>query len=144
MKKYWTVDELAKELQVTTRTISNYLKSGELKGTKVGGQWRFTLADIRKLTGDASFNNPFTEFIENDSPADPSRQSLLALNIPVNNQEELETIRDQIMEQYNQVYSGGDRKFYYELLSPHLVRVVLSGNIKYILNFGSWIEQKFF
>ncbi len=143
MKNYWTVEELAKELQVTTRTISNYLKSGELTGTKIGGQWRFTLEDIRKLTGEASLNNPITEFIENFNTPETFQQSLLALNIPIKNQEELETIKDQIIEQYNQVYSGGNRRFNYELLSPDYFRVILSGPIKYTLNFGAWLEQKF-
>ncbi|AIQ46717.1 hypothetical protein R70723_13190 [Paenibacillus sp. FSL R7-0273] len=144
MKSYWTVEELAKELQVTTRTIRNYMKSGELSGAKVGGQWRFTLSDIRKLTGDTGLNNPFTDFTENFNNPGTFQQSLLAFNIPVKSQAELEAVRDQIIEQYNQVYSGQDRRFYYELLSPDYFRVVLSGNRKYTLNFGSWIEERFY
>lgn len=141
MKNYWTVEDLARELQVTTRTIRNYLKSGELSGTKVGGQWRFTVNDIRKLTG---ANNPIIEFSENSGNAETLQESLIVFNIPIKNQEDLMFIRDQIVEEYNQVYSGDDRKFYYELLSPTHFRVVLSGSRKYTLNFGSWIERRFY
>lgn len=144
MKNYWTIEELAEKLQVTTRTIRNYLKSGDLSGTKVGGQWRFTISDIRKLTGDVNINNPITEFTENIGDFETLQESLLAFNIPIKSQDDLLSIRDQIIEQYNQVYSGGERKFYYELLSPNHFRVVLSGNRKYTLNFGSWIEEKFY
>jgi len=141
MKNYWTVEDLAKELQVTTRTIRNYLKSGELSGTKVGGQWRFTMNDIRQLTG---VNNPIIEFSENAGDPKTLQESLVVFNIPIKDQDDLISMRDQIIEEYNQVYSGDDRKFYYELLSPTHFRVVLSGSRKYTLNFGSWIEQKFY
>lgn len=43
---YHTGKEVAEMLGVTTRTIRNYLKEGKLKGTKFGGRWNFTQADI--------------------------------------------------------------------------------------------------
>lgn len=43
---YYTGKEVAEMLGVTTRTIRNYLKEGKLKGTKFGGRWNFTQADI--------------------------------------------------------------------------------------------------
>lgn len=141
MKSYWTVEDLAKELQVTTRTIRNYLKSGELYGTKVGGQWRFTLNDIRKLTG---VKNPIIEFSETSGDSDTLQESLVAFNIPIKNDQVLSIIREQIIDQYNQVYSGDNRRFYYELISQSHFRVVLTGSRKYTLNFGSWIEQNFY
>lgn len=45
-QKYYTGKEVAEMLGVTTRTIRNYLKEGKLKGTKFGGRWNFTQADI--------------------------------------------------------------------------------------------------
>ncbi|MEK4077913.1 helix-turn-helix domain-containing protein [Paenibacillus sp. FSL M7-0656] len=141
MKSYWTVEDLANELQVTTRTIRNYLKSGELTGSKVGGQWRFTLDDVRKLTG---VTNPIIEFSESSVSSDSFQESLVAFNVPIKKTEDLLTMREQIIEQYNQVYFGNNRKFYFELISQTHFRVVLSGSRKYTLNFGSWIEQNFF
>lgn len=44
----YTVDDIAKMTSLTTRTIRNHLKSGLLKGRKIGGQWRFTKKDIEQ------------------------------------------------------------------------------------------------
>lgn len=53
MEELYTVESLAKMFDLTTRTIRNYLRDGRLKGRKVGGQWRFTQADIEDLLKDA-------------------------------------------------------------------------------------------
>lgn len=139
MHTYWTIEDLAKKLQVTTRTIRNYLKSGELSGTKVGGQWRFTQDDIRHLTG---FENPITAFSEHSAIPDDFQEAMLAFNIPIPPEEaELEKLRERLLEQYNEVYSGPGRKFHYEQLTSGYVRVVLTGSRQYVMNFGGWIER---
>lgn len=47
--KLYTVDEVAQMTRLTSRTIRNYIKSGLLRGKKVGGQWRFSQRDIENL-----------------------------------------------------------------------------------------------
>ena len=47
--RYYTLQEVAKMAKLTDRTLRNYLVSGQLQGTKVGGQWRFTKDDIIRL-----------------------------------------------------------------------------------------------
>lgn len=49
LEKLYTVDEIAGMTSLTTRTIRNYLRSGVLKGRKIGGQWRFTTKDIERF-----------------------------------------------------------------------------------------------
>lgn len=49
IKKLYTVNDIAKITGLTSRTIRNYLKNGNLKGKKIGGQWRFTTEDIQNL-----------------------------------------------------------------------------------------------
>ena len=46
MKIIIPVQELAEQLNVTTRSIRNYLQEGKLHGTKAGGKWRFTEQDL--------------------------------------------------------------------------------------------------
>ena len=41
-KKVYTIDELVDMLQVTRRTIYNYIKEGKLKAVKIGKYWRVT------------------------------------------------------------------------------------------------------
>jgi excisionase family DNA binding protein len=53
--KLYTVEDIAKMTSLTSRTIRNYLKDGSLKGKKIGGQWRFTMDDIKNLFDNGSF-----------------------------------------------------------------------------------------
>lgn len=46
---YYTLKETAEILRVSERTIHNYLKSGKLKGKKVGKSYRIKLEDIKAL-----------------------------------------------------------------------------------------------
>ena len=139
MNTYWTIEDLAKQLRVTTRTIRNYLKSGELSGSKIGGQWRFTPDDVRHLVG---FRNPITAFSEHSTGPDRFEEAMIAFNIPIPGEDRLDRLRDRLVDQYNNVYSGPDRRFDYEVLSPQYARVVLTGSRQYVLSFGAWIEQQ--
>ena len=62
-EKLYTVEDIAKMTSFTSRTIRNYLKDGSLQGQKIGGQWRFTMENIKRLfknsvfAGDLSNNN---------------------------------------------------------------------------------------
>ena len=44
-----TLKELADYLRVNERTILRMLNTGQLKGTKIGGQWRFNSSQIDSL-----------------------------------------------------------------------------------------------
>ena len=47
--KVYTVDEVADILQVTRRTVYNYIKEGKLNAKKIGKSWRITSKDIEDL-----------------------------------------------------------------------------------------------
>jgi excisionase family DNA binding protein len=55
LKKLYTVEDIAKMTSLTSRTIRNYLKDGSLKGQKIGGQWRFTMDNIKQLFSNSAF-----------------------------------------------------------------------------------------
>ena len=44
--KYYTTEEVADILGVAITTVYTYMKSGDLKGYKVGMYWRFKEEDI--------------------------------------------------------------------------------------------------
>ena len=44
-----TLKELANYLRVHERTVLRMLKAGQIKGTKIGGQWRFNGSQIDGL-----------------------------------------------------------------------------------------------
>lgn len=45
--RLYTLPELAPMLGVTPRTLQTYVKSGRLKGVKIGGKWKVS-ADMLK------------------------------------------------------------------------------------------------
>ena len=47
-----TLREAAEVLRLSTRTVREYVKSGEINGRIIGGRWRFRRADL-----DAFFEN---------------------------------------------------------------------------------------
>lgn len=44
--RYYSREEVADILGITTRSVSNYVKNGELVGYKVGMYWKFKAEDI--------------------------------------------------------------------------------------------------
>ena len=56
-EKLYTVEDIAKMTSLTSRTIRNYLKDGSLQGRKIGGQWRFTMENIKQLFNNSIFLN---------------------------------------------------------------------------------------
>lgn len=58
--KLYTVADIAKMTSFTSRTIRNYLKDGSLQGLKIGGQWRFTMENIKQLFKNSNFLNDFS------------------------------------------------------------------------------------
>ena len=56
MEKYYTVNEVAEHLNLSTRTIRNYIASGTLKGVKIGAQWRFSESTLREFMNGRSLS----------------------------------------------------------------------------------------
>lgn len=46
-----TTKDVAKKLLVTTTTVQNWIKSGHLKGCKVGNEYHIDPLDFRYFTG---------------------------------------------------------------------------------------------
>lgn len=45
----YTLKELAQLLEVTERTLHTYIKTGKLKGVKIGGKWKVTEENLQKF-----------------------------------------------------------------------------------------------
>ena len=57
----YTVSDVARKVHMTERTIRNYLKDGILKGTRVGGQWRFSDQDLIDLSNNSIFRKKVSD-----------------------------------------------------------------------------------
>ena len=51
--KLFTIDEAAKILRVSSRSINRYIESGKLKASKIGS-WRITEVDLQKFLENTS------------------------------------------------------------------------------------------
>lgn len=49
MFKVYTLEEIAELLNVTRRTMYNYIKSGRLKAVKIGSIWRVSEDNLKKF-----------------------------------------------------------------------------------------------
>jgi excisionase family DNA binding protein len=45
----YSLKDLAAQLKVTERTLHNYIKSGKLKGQKIGGKWQISETNLHKF-----------------------------------------------------------------------------------------------
>ena len=46
-----TVEQVAEQLQAGEETVRRYLRSDQLHGVKVGGQWRIRESELAKFVG---------------------------------------------------------------------------------------------
>jgi excisionase family DNA binding protein len=62
-----TLREAAEVLRLSTRTVRDYVKRGEIRGKIIGNQWRFKRADL-----DAFFENapPSWDFVGKNNHGD--------------------------------------------------------------------------
>ncbi|MDB1606224.1 helix-turn-helix domain-containing protein [Enterococcus faecalis] len=139
-----SVEQLAQELNVTTRTIRNYLKEGKIKGTKIGGQWRFSERDIYDFLGksdDIIVKNTAIESYVKDVPQ--NNEGLVTLTFSLNTESDIEFVKNKILKHFNSVYGRNqqNKSFEYQLLPRNLVRITLIGPHAYILNFGNWLTN---
>ena len=47
--RYYTLQELSEELDVTLHTLRAYIRQGKLKGRKVAGRWIVTEENLREF-----------------------------------------------------------------------------------------------
>jgi excisionase family DNA binding protein len=49
IEQYYSADEIAEKLSLTPRVVRELLKSGELKGIKIGRSWRVSESNLNKF-----------------------------------------------------------------------------------------------
>ncbi len=140
MEELLTVTQMSEELNVTTRTIRNYLAEGKLEGKKIGGQWRFPKSELYKLTGEIGITSDAESLLDNLSEEEYT--GIMILNVPIKTIEEIESLKRDILNQYNQVYEGKTRKLVYEVASSKSAKVIIQGPNEYLESFGQWLLQK--
>jgi excisionase family DNA binding protein len=147
MIEWMGVEEIAKEMKVSTRTIRNYLSSGKLHGTKVGGQWRFSsqdLYDFLDVSPVPETDDPAAEYLQTMQDSSDRESALLVVRIPVEDIMEADALKQRLLDRFNKVYKAypkGNREFFYMLYHGY-IKVTLTGPNSYVLDFSRWIDEK--
>ena len=73
MGEFFTVDQVAKILDMHPRTVRRYVREGQLRATKVGGEWRIRRedADMTKALVTADFSIGVPPEVFDGSPKTP-------------------------------------------------------------------------
>ncbi|MGX7200406.1 helix-turn-helix domain-containing protein [Enterococcus nangangensis] len=139
--KLYSVEEVAARLQVSTRTIRNYLRNNKLKGQKVGGQWRFTEDEIVAFLGLAPEVTDTQQLVKKflQKQADlPS--AVIIIDIPYQTAAELERQKNIFLTQFNEVYEDGAKRFFhFQRLAEDTTRLTIEGSLRYVQSFSSWV-----
>ena len=142
--KLYTVEDVANMTSLTSRTIRNYIKDGTLQGKKIGGQWRFTMVNIKQLFDNSSFSKDissdkkqqlldFIDGVNNDIQG--NIQICTIVDYYCESIEESKQICDKLMTIIsNQENKFSFAKFNYEFIeSENKARFTLFGTPDYII-----------
>ncbi len=107
MNGYFTIEDLAGMSGLSTRTIRNYITSGQLEGEKNDGIWRFTpeqfgrflQQDMVRQSVQAKANGIVYDFLLTERRKEA--EGCFIWDIPVSGDEAEQVLREKLMERVN-------------------------------------------
>ncbi|MDD5703194.1 MAG: helix-turn-helix domain-containing protein [Dehalococcoidales bacterium] len=148
VEKFYSVDQIAKMIEMHPKTVQRYIREGRLKAQKIGKAWRVTGHDL----------STFVEGTEGTgtSDASPGLQAILGaagksikvssiIDIPVKNSSEAVQIMNWITSSMNSRSSEyGHTSMTSQFIEPeHIIRIMLWGSpsfmeavMNYLSEFG--------
>ncbi|MDY4307571.1 helix-turn-helix domain-containing protein [Enterococcus mundtii] len=109
MKNYYSVNEVAEILGVTTRSVRNYLREGKLQGIKVGGKWKFSEENLSEFLQFSLKNKP--SFVGTDQPINSA--VVLKFYLQYETLESLHQFRDCMISYHQDVYSNKEDRYFF-------------------------------
>lgn len=142
-EKLYTVEDIARMTSFTSRTIRNYLKDGTLQGRKIGGQWRFTMENIKQLFSNSIFSGEMSRknrqrilnFISGtDTELKGKKQVCTIVDCYCESPKEGQKLYEKLVTVINTKDDGIPAKFDYEFIGKrNKARFTLFGNPDYII-----------
>lgn len=146
--KLYTVEDIAMITGLTTRTIRTYLKSGRLKGKKVGGQWRFTEEDINSLFLDKEVSDKISNNnskVVNDFLTNETSENLICsvLDYNFSTENEAKVLADDICQFINKYNGDSKLHFSYQYIKEwKKARFIVTGDIDIIGKVIDYLRNK--
>lgn len=143
MDKYYTVDQIAKILNMHSKTIQRYIREGKLKAIKVGKSWRVTGHDLSVFMEGTNhvLEKKISMNVKEESRENKIKISAV-IDIDVDDMDEATRIVNTLTAALNSKPSEyGKSTMNAQFLEPeHKVRVMLWGNIKFMDNMISTLS----
>lgn len=134
MKKYYTVEEIAKILNMHNKTIQRYIREGKLKATKVGKSWRITGHDLSVFMEGTNYVSDKTIVNEDKELKEDKIKVSAVVDIEVDDMDEGMRIVNTLTAVMNvkpPEYGNSTMNAQF-IESGRKVRVMLWGNIKFM------------
>lgn len=112
MKEFYTIEGVAAMTGLSTRTIRNYITTGQLEGEKIDGAWRFTperfcdflRQDMVRQSVRAKENGKIYDFLLTDRRKESA--ACLIWDWPAEGGEEEARLRERLLEAVNELELG--------------------------------------
>ncbi|MCM1989132.1 helix-turn-helix domain-containing protein [Oceanirhabdus seepicola] len=147
MKELFTVEEVAKVLDVHTRTVRRYIKEEKLGASKVGGQWRVDKENLKKFMNNEEVVEQFQKkqddiilgLMEGKSNDNVTIHTIV--DFKVENEDEIEKLCGRVCNTINNVESGNIKFQYTYKAETGIARFVFKGDSKNISMVVSLFEE---
>ncbi len=141
MEKYFTVDQVAKLIDMHPKTVRKFIKEGKLRANKVGKQWRITGHDLSVFTEGSDekvseSTNPDVVLSINGEESSERVKISAVVDINLKHRDEWDRISTFLMA----VLNNKDPKYGKSTINLNFLekemkaRVLLWGNIEFIQN----------
>lgn len=137
--KFYTVNQIAEMFEMHPKTIRRYIRDGNLKANKVGGQWRITEVELKQFIegNDELREDWITQWQEEvrgfidgkNNKEDGKFQVVTIIDVFVESSEEAKERATSLMEVINSYESQGTKAKFRYFYEPEVnkARFILSG-----------------
>ena len=134
----YNIKDIMTITNLSERTIRRYLKEGKLDGTKVGGVWRFTDAQLENFYGykeamkkiRKEATQQVVDFINMPNPEKQNTRVCTMIDL-INEDDVIEDVKQAIMNECNNATDTMTMKF---LKEQNNFRFILIGSLEFIYN----------
>ena len=141
----YSISDIAKMTKLTDRTIRNYLAKGNLKGKKIGGQWRFTKNDIYALFNNDKFEDDMKQktlqnivsYFESTSYQDNNNTACCVFTISFKNKEN----KIMFYKKMKEIENKNSIKNKISFIDNHNVKLVIEADIETINKVTTIIKE---
>lgn len=144
---YLSVDDIARELDVTTRTVRNYLRRGLLKGHKISNKWWFSKEDLYDLIGNLAVDQTMTITVNDFLLSEETKKTkaVLIIKYPIADLQKNELVINRILKEFNDLKESLEKdtdEFYYRMVGKYSGQVMLKGTVSFVTSFAQFIEAE--